>query len=901
MSKELARTVETAPSYGDLSELNTSRMVLESVGRDALVQMVGDLLEMLQTSCAVYEKNGDYALGIFSSHWCRFLDQASRKLCGTDDNREALQCGKWLCHESCWRDASQIAVETGQPADVECNGGIHIHAVPIKAGDEVVGSINFGYGDPPKEPTRLREIAAKYQVSVEELWEQAHEYESRPEFVIDLAKKHLMTSAKLIGEIVERKRAEDAADEAGEQFRTLIQNIHDGVYRLDREARFTFVNDLIVERSGRSREWYIGRSFLDVVVSEDHQRLQEIFAATMRGETTQPYETAYRRASGDVMYIEVNSSPVFEGDEAVGLLGVSRDITERKRSEEALRDSEKKYHHLFENLVDAAFLADAETGLIVETNRQGEELLGRTRGEIIGMHQSDLHPPDTAEHYKQVFAEHVQKGRTVDTEVVVARKDGTVVPVQISATVMTIGEHRFMLGLFRDITERKQAEAELHIKNGAIVSAISGIAIGDMEGRLSYVNPAFLKMWGYDDAKEVVGRSGLEFWQSRDKAAEAMQTSKEEGAWFGKLVAVKKDGRLMDIQASVSAIMDEQGSIKGIIASFVDITEKKRVDEALKNSKHELDIRNRIAEIFLTVPDEEVYGDVLQVVLEAMDSKYGVFGYIDENGALVVPSMTRHIWDKCQVPDKKIVYPPETWGDSAWPRAIREKKTLYSNEPSTLTPEGHVAITRNIVVPMIHAEDVVGIFHVANKDTDYTEDDIRLLETIGGAVAPVLNARLQRDRATQSLRESEQRFRAIFEQAGETILVTNTEGQIVEFNDKAHEALGYTREEFQALGIADIEAIESPEEVKAHIEEVTREGSVTFESKHRTKTGEIQDVAVTVTLVDASGTKFFLSTCHDITERKQATNALKESIAGLQEMVNQLANGPAKKTPEDKS
>lgn len=176
-----------------------------------------------------------------------------------------------------------------------------------------------------------------------------------------------------------------------------------------------------------------------------------------------------------------------------------------------------------------------------------------------------------------------------------------------------------------------------------------------------------------------------------------------------------------------------------------EIAERKRAEEELRQRQRELTVRNRIADIFLTVPDDRMYYEVLKAVLETMESMYGIFGFIDETGALVVPSMTRHIWDKCQVPDKTIVFPRDKWGESIWPRAIRQKKTLYSNDTSTIAPKGHVMIRRNIAVPILDQEDVVGLFQVANKETDYDQNDVRLLETIAAAVAPVLHARLQRD------------------------------------------------------------------------------------------------------------------------------------------------------------
>ena len=79
-----------------------------------------------------------------------------------------------------------------------------------------------------------------------------------------------------------------------------------------------------------------------------------------------------------------------------------------------------------------------------------------------------------------------------------------------------------------------------------------------------------------------------------------------------------------------------------------------------------------------------MYGEVLAVVLDEMRSTFGIFGYLDENGDLVIPSMTRDVWDECQVPDKSIVFPTDAWGHSLWGRAIREKTTFVSSGPFAL-------------------------------------------------------------------------------------------------------------------------------------------------------------------------------------------------------------------------
>ncbi len=215
---------EDQQGYGDLTKLNENGEILRYVGKDLLKEISSDYLNLLDTSSAIYELNGDYAFGIFSSGWCRMLDRASRKLCPTDDNAEALASGKWLCHESCWTRNAMKAIETGEPVDIICSGGIHMFAVPIFAYGEIIGAMNFGYGDPPEDTERLQAIAVAYNLPFETVKQQAGDYDTRPPYIIELARKRLFASARLIGSMVERGRAKEQEREATEKLRRAVRS-----------------------------------------------------------------------------------------------------------------------------------------------------------------------------------------------------------------------------------------------------------------------------------------------------------------------------------------------------------------------------------------------------------------------------------------------------------------------------------------------------------------------------------------------------------------------------------------------------------------------------------------------------------------------------------------------------
>lgn len=127
-------------------------------------------------------------------------------------------------------------------------------------------------------------------------------------------------------------------------------------------------------------------------------------------------------------------------------------------SDKAMRESEQKYRHLFEAMSDAAFLIDIETGRIIDTNAQAGTLLGRTRGEIVGMPREELHP---SESNAGILACYSRGAQPVTCDSQVRRRDGRTVPVQVSASEIKLYGRSFVFALMRDITERKRAENEL--------------------------------------------------------------------------------------------------------------------------------------------------------------------------------------------------------------------------------------------------------------------------------------------------------------------------------------------------------------------------------------------------------------------------------------------------------
>lgn len=168
-------------------------------------------------------------------------------------------------------------------------------------------------------------------------------------------------------------------------------------------------------------------------------------------------------------------------------------------------------------------------------------------------------------------------------------------------------------------------------------------------------------------------------------------------------------------------------------------------------------MREKLTRIFLLTPEENMYADVLDLLLGVFESEFGYFGYISQEGHLVCPSMTRHIFPQCQVADKDIVFRREIWG-GLWGRILLEHKSLIKNEIHRV-PQGHLPIYRSFGSPILYRSELIGQFHFANRERDYDQSDVDLLEQISNFVAPVLNARLRHDEEQVARRRAEEELR----------------------------------------------------------------------------------------------------------------------------------------------
>ena len=273
------------------------------------------------------------------------------------------------------------------------------------------------------------------------------------------------------------------------------------------------------------------------------------------------------------------------------LVGVFRDITERKRAEEALRESEEWYRTLFVEALDGICLVDAETGLIIDCNQALTALVGRDKAELIGQPQTILHPPaEDNEPFSPTFKQHLgdQAGQILDTQVVT--RTGEIKEVAIRARTLNLAGKKVMQGLFRDITAQKRAEEKLKDAKALLDSALSAITdvfyVFDVSGKFLIWNEAFTRVTGYSD-QELSSKQPTDFFSGQDvqRMSEAIERIWKDGSTQQEANFVIKDGTQLPYEFTGSILRDGAGNPIGFSGTGRDLTERKQAEESLRGER----------------------------------------------------------------------------------------------------------------------------------------------------------------------------------------------------------------------------------------------------------------------------------------------------------------------------
>ncbi len=567
---------------------------------------------------------------------------------------------------------------------------------------------------------------------------------------------------------LERRVAERTAELAAseERYRTLINGIPDGVYRLDREGNFLYVTDHVIRRSGRSREWFLSHSFLDLLEPEAGEHARAYFEAVLRGERPGLYVFAYPSASGEMLYVEVNPVPVREGGEVVGIAGVSRDITARRRAEEALRRSEERWRSLVEHAPVIIATADRD-GTITFLNRAAP---GQPVDDVIGRTVYDYIPP---RHHRRARAAlgRVFKDGTSQGHDVAARGPGGAerwYSVRLGP-IWGDGHVEAAVIIATDITQRRrarQALLESEARYRAVVSDQTEMITRYLPGSaiLTFVNKACWQRFASSPG-EMIGRPMTDFVPEEHRAAILEGLSKltpENPAFTVEHPVVERGGEVRWEQWTNRAIFDDEGRIVEYQGVGRDVSERRRAEEALRRRVALEHGVSAISAKFLALPPEAA-AEGLDYALATLGALTGVdrtylFQYSDDATRV----SNTHEWCAEGIEPQIHNLQDQAVADAPWlcgrlmrgeavhlPR-VADMPDEAAAERVMLQQQG---IQSLLLVPMISGGRPVGFvgFDSVRAEMTWADEDIALLRTVGN----IITHSLERRRAEEEMRRIE--------------------------------------------------------------------------------------------------------------------------------------------------
>jgi PAS domain S-box-containing protein len=416
-------------------------------------------------------------------------------------------------------------------------------------------------------------------------FEVRHFRKDKTEFPLDIHVKAIEWEGKpamlsIASDITERKEIEKAIQEKEERFRLLADVTLEGIL-IHKNGIARDLNPSLAQMLGYQRDELIGLNFLDYI----QPGYLEIVKSKMCNDYVQPYEIEIIRKDGSSFFAEIEARNFVTNNEQWRVAAI-RDITRRKKAEEALKQSEEKYRMLVETASDSIFML-SEEGKIIDLNDSTIRLLGYDKDEILNKPIDFIDPNYSVKQFIDFWSQ-IDFNHTRILESTHRKKDGTLVPVEISGQKYKIDGKTFYYGIARNISERKLAEQKIRESEDTYRNIFQNAQVGLFrtrltDGKMLESNDQLARMFGYNNREDLLtGFFTAENYVDRETRPKMLNIIKKEG-YFRNFEArfYRKDRSIVWINYSAS-YNHEKGWIEGVAE---DITERMKILQELKNSE----------------------------------------------------------------------------------------------------------------------------------------------------------------------------------------------------------------------------------------------------------------------------------------------------------------------------
>lgn len=584
--------------------------------------------------------------------------------------------------------------------------------------------------------------------------------------------RYMMSTLKAIttsrddlnAEIEARISVEQALLERERQLASLMGNLPGMVYRCKNTPDWTmlFVSDGCKQLTGYESDYLLGNkkiSFGDLIHPDDRD---QVWNCVQNGiEQKKTFKMTYRISTAqnqEKWVFEQGMGVYSESGELIMLEGFLQDITEQKRAEERLQLTTFSV----ENSSEDAFWLQPD-GRFISVNTTACKSLGYTEEELLSMGVYDISTNITRELWQQRWNMLKNQRRSL-FETYHKTKDGVIFPVEISTSYLNYNGREYICAFARDLTERRKSEEVLKASESRFRALFEQVAVGvallePLTGKVVRVNQKCADILKYSrEEMETLGYQDLSVAEdyAHDTARMQQLVSGELHEYSTEKRLLTKDGEAVWVHLTISPMWVTGDAPDYHIVVVEDITTRRKADDTLRRQQRAITLSSRVANVFLRSSKEEMYDGVLTIILAELSSQFGFFGFVDDSGNLVCPSMTRDVWGNHLMEDDNVVFPRESWA-GIWGDSLINCKTYIENGSLKL-PEGHVVLDNAMAVPIIHRDNLIGQIVVANKSDGYSAEDQELLEKCAAQTAPVLAAHREEMRQKRERDKLEEQY-----------------------------------------------------------------------------------------------------------------------------------------------